>query len=272
MNKLNIYSGLICCPFDKANLQMNANFFECELCGNKYPIINGVPILRGNRNNLKIIEKSHESNNLPKNIIDTIKDHDDKIFVNLGAGSTQDTFKNCLELEYSVFRNTDIVIDAHILPFKDNSIDYIIAMNLFEHLSNPFIAAGEIYRVLKPGGTVLIQTAYLQPVHEAPHHYYGATRYGVENWFKSFSEIETSVSDNFKLEYMLGFLLNSIEFQLSSCLDKEAVEKILNTRLIDWCNFWKDKTSMPIIRNLIENIPEENSFNFSAGIQLIAKK
>jgi len=48
------------------------------------------------------------------------------------------------------------VMDAHQLTFPDESFDLIIGYGILHHLE-PSIALKEIYRVLKPGGRVLLQ-------------------------------------------------------------------------------------------------------------------
>jgi len=44
--------------------------------------------------------------------------------------------------------------DALRLPFPDNTFDRIIASEVLEHVSDDQVALDEIFRVLKPGGTV----------------------------------------------------------------------------------------------------------------------
>ena len=42
--------------------------------------------------------------------------------------------------------------DAHRLPFKDSSLEAIVAFDVWEHLEKPRRALREVFRVLKPGG------------------------------------------------------------------------------------------------------------------------
>jgi SAM-dependent methyltransferase len=48
--------------------------------------------------------------------------------------------------------------DIDALPFRDNSFDLITANMVVEHLHQPDIQFGEIYRVLKPGGVFVFHT------------------------------------------------------------------------------------------------------------------
>lgn len=47
-----------------------------------------------------------------------------------------------------------IVSDASVLPFRENSLDYVASSHLFEHLPNPILTLLEWYAVLKPGGII----------------------------------------------------------------------------------------------------------------------
>jgi ubiquinone/menaquinone biosynthesis C-methylase UbiE len=52
--------------------------------------------------------------------------------------------------------------DAHYLPFDTASIDAVVSLSLIEHLTNPEKYVGEIRRVLRPGGVVILQVPNLQ--------------------------------------------------------------------------------------------------------------
>lgn len=48
-------------------------------------------------------------------------------------------------------------MDVCDLPFEDNSFDLVICNHVMEHLSDDRLGMRELYRVLKPGGTAIIQ-------------------------------------------------------------------------------------------------------------------
>lgn len=46
---------------------------------------------------------------------------------------------------------------AEHLPFDSETFDFVHSHHVFEHLRNPFLAASEVFRVLKPGGRIFIE-------------------------------------------------------------------------------------------------------------------
>ncbi len=51
----------------------------------------------------------------------------------------------------------DVQADICELPFKDNQYDLILCNHVLEHITNDTKAMQELYRVLKPGGTAVLQ-------------------------------------------------------------------------------------------------------------------
>lgn len=76
----------------------------------------------------------------------------------IGAGSG--SLKHCgFEVISSDIVHTpyvDVVSDAHALPFKDSSVNNIVAVDVFHHLQRPIRFLHEANRLLQPGGRVLL--------------------------------------------------------------------------------------------------------------------
>jgi SAM-dependent methyltransferase len=61
--------------------------------------------------------------------------------------------------------------DAHALPFKDQSIDFVMSLAVIEHLRYPAVAVAEIFRILKPGGLFIGSFGFLEPYHMRSYHH-----------------------------------------------------------------------------------------------------
>lgn len=89
--------------------------------------------------------------------------------------------------------NTNIIIDAHTIPFKDDSFDLVIAQAVLEHVLDPFQCVKEIHRVLKPGGMVYAETPFMQQVHGGKYDFHRFTHLGHRRLFRSFNELYSGV-------------------------------------------------------------------------------
>jgi SAM-dependent methyltransferase len=72
-----------------------------------------------------------------------------------------------------------VFADASQLPLPDASMDTVILLEVMEHLRRPQDALGEIARVLRPQGRVLLSMPFLYPLHDAPHDYQRLTIHGL---------------------------------------------------------------------------------------------
>lgn len=84
----------------------------------------------------------------------------------------------------------DLVADAHSLPFRDQLFDFVLAIEVFEHLRCPSRAAAEIYRVLKPGGKAVVTIPFMFHVHGDPYDFQRLTGSGLEELFVEFFSVD----------------------------------------------------------------------------------
>jgi SAM-dependent methyltransferase len=71
----------------------------------------------------------------------------------------------------------DLIGTAIDVPAPDESADIIISSQVLEHLEDPLAALREAFRLLRPGGVMIISFPFLYPVHAAPYDFGRYTRY-----------------------------------------------------------------------------------------------
>jgi SAM-dependent methyltransferase len=74
----------------------------------------------------------------------------------------------------------DVVGDAQRLPIRGDVAGLVALVEVLEHLTDPSTAVGECYRVLRPGGMLLITTPQYWHVHKHPGDYYRFTDEGLQ--------------------------------------------------------------------------------------------
>jgi SAM-dependent methyltransferase len=99
------------------------------------------------------------------------------IVLDLGSGGR--SLPGVISMEYVEHPDNSLQGDCLALPFRDNSVDLILSQAVLEHVTNPDAAMAEMNRVLKPGGLLYVEIAFMQPVHQAPWHYFNVTPHGL---------------------------------------------------------------------------------------------
>ncbi len=90
--------------------------------------------------------------------------------------------------------NTQLVTDAHHLPFDDGVFDGVWITAVLEHVIEPQAVVDEIWRVLKPSGLVYAETPFMQQVHERAYDFTRFTANGHRWLFRRFEQIDAGVN------------------------------------------------------------------------------
>jgi hypothetical protein len=119
----------------------------------------------------------------------------------------------------------------------------------------------------------MIHTAFLQPLHEEPIHFYNATKYGVMRWFSEFNIDTCQVSGNFNPAFTFGWLATELLYYSEQSLGQEVSQKLAKVTLDDLRNLWVNPSSRTgFLWDCLMRLPQPIQERFSAGFELIATK
>ena len=160
------------------------------------------------------------------------------------------------------YSNLDFVSDICNMPIEDESFDAVMCIEVIEHVPNPVEALGEIHRVLKKGGNLILTAPFNSLTHYAPYHYStGFSSYFYEHHLNNlgFEIIEIDANGNF-FEF-LGQETRRL---------KTVSSKYSNYKL----NFF-NKVTVYMILNLLNKLSMKNKGSeelLCFGYQVLCKK
>jgi SAM-dependent methyltransferase len=93
----------------------------------------------------------------------------------------------------------DIICDiGDMKAISDESIGLVLNLESLEHLPYPQKAIGEIHRVLRPNGLLILTTVMHFKIHRAPKDYWRFTPDGVELLLNRFKILDCTLEGNLK--------------------------------------------------------------------------
>ena len=197
-------------------------------------------------------------------ILALIEEYKDGLLLDCGAGRRPVYYDNVVNYEIANYDSTDVLGVAEELPFVDNAFDAVISVAVLEHVRDPFTAAREITRVLKPGGKLFCCVPFLQPFHGYPNHYYNMTHVGLANLFRELRVFQQSVYPSTgQIHTLVWFLRNWL-----SGLQGQTKEDFLDMRVRDLIEDAWSYVGKPFVTE----VPEEINFINASATVLIAVK
>ncbi|MCK5683444.1 class I SAM-dependent methyltransferase [bacterium] len=89
-----------------------------------------------------------------------------------GGGNLKECFPNIITGDIIPCSWLDLALDATKLPFRSNCIDNIVLIDVLHHLADPVLFFHEAWKILKPGGRILILEPYISMVSWLAYHFF----------------------------------------------------------------------------------------------------
>ncbi len=220
---------ILACPLCKVGVDRRGQTLVCPRCGRTYPIVGDVPVLLPDCS----IPATHHQDQL-----DVREGYDpwthrvvlqslpaSSISVEIGAGNMAFSLPNLIWMDVTLTPYVDVVGDAHALPILPECIDFVFSLAVVEHLHQPFIAAQEMFRVLREGGYVFHDCSFVFPLHGVPGHYFNASHQGMAQVFAPFTLLRAGVEPFQMPSFALRAMLNTY-LALLGHVDDPAVDRL----------------------------------------------
>lgn len=209
--------ALLCCPVCHGTLADAPERLVCttEGCGLSYPVVRGKPIMLAKEAHTLAdyappdgADMAISAHPYGPRSVEVIDRHKDGWVLDLGSGGKGLCIPHVVQMDIFPYPRVDVVASAHALPFKPGVFDAVVSQAVFEHLRWPERAVDEIRRVAKLGAEIKIDTAFLQPEHAYPDHYFNATLGGLKHWFRAFEITWEGVEDYQRPVQTLSWILS----------------------------------------------------------------
>ena len=178
-------------------------------------------------------------------------------FAKGGASVTGvDLTPRSIELVEKRFSQVGLAVDAQVadaenLPFEDKTFDIVYSFGVLHHTPNTQKAIDEIYRVLKPGGQIVIMLYHKNSLHVwigTPLHALFAPKENgqastVEDWVRVYDGADNPLGKAYSRSEARAMFHKFNELQLTLCDPiRRKLPGFFNTvnqvLLASWCGFW----------------------------------
>lgn len=112
------------------------------------------------------------------------------------------------------YSELDAVSNLRCLSFSASSFDAVVCTQVLEHVREPSQVLAEIYRVLKPGGTLFLSAPQSWYQHQKPYDYYRYTSFGLRYLLSKAGFQVENIEDMGGYFWYLSFTLQHLNYWL----------------------------------------------------------
>lgn len=156
---------------------------------------------------------------LMKDIKDAIDNYAKGKLLDLGCGNKPYKewygHKTTSSIGCDAIQSTENVVDniclASELPYENNTFDSILSTQVLEHVFEQQQMINESFRVLKPGGHIILTVPFVWELHEEPYDFFRITKHGLKQMFENSGyEITYIKANGGKWAAMFQMFINTV--------------------------------------------------------------
>ena len=256
------------CPRCGASLPLPASAasFRCAGCGANFPqqtsALNFVPDATDVPKLLATSLFSYSPHE--REVIDRVSAAGGMV-LDFGAGLRESIEPAVVNLEIADYPTTDVISAGERLPFLDATFDAVVSLHVLEHVRRPWIAAQEIQRVLKPGGTAICTVPFVCAEHGFPDHFFNMTRSGLPSLFEGMTLEQHFIKGDGAaingIQQLLSVFYGNLPEPHRTTFAEMKVGEIVNTPLADL-----------VARDFSVHLPEEARWKLAAHTTVVLRK
>ncbi len=150
-------------------------------------------------------------------------------------------FKNLKNLDYTTTDLNsplaDVKADICNLPFADNKFDFILCNHVLEHIPDDTKAMQELYRILKPGGTAILQIPQDLNLEKTFEDDSVTNRKERERIFGQYDHVRVYGRDYFAKLRSIGFKVAEMDYTAQLTIEEIDKYRLVKGEIIPVC--WK---------------------------------
>jgi SAM-dependent methyltransferase/uncharacterized protein YbaR (Trm112 family) len=138
-----------------------------------------------------------------------------------------------IETDIAFGPRTDVVCDAHRLPFADGTFDAVVIGAALDRMLEPNRVAGEVHRVLTPQGLVYSEAGFVRQAHAGALDFNRFTHLGHRRVWRFFDEVDSGAQCGPGTAMMW-----SVEYFIRAFLGESRALAALAGRVVALAGFW----------------------------------